>query len=395
MEDNLAKYYQRFFPFRQTFQWLNHSPVPSTDFTNREFAFTLPEGQYLRYLSYENGEAFRHHVSQICPQRFEIGAVYSARPRDAKLLSKQAYRPLAKELVFDIDLTDYDELRTCCQGKSTCYKCWQYITVAIDVLDTAFREDFGYQHILWVFSGRRGIHAWICDPAARALTDQQRKAVIDYFTVAGKVERGQLQPIPRPYHPHIARSFDILKKKFEQNILIDQDPWNDPAKAAELAELVGGFEPKFVAALKSHWKDSAPSTVRWQEIDSVARNMGSSFDGKRLLESKQDTIIQQMYPRLDANVSRARGHLLKSPFCVHPDTGKVCVPLEQQNASRFHPDEVPTVQGLLDELEKYAGNDTRPDWQRTSLAPYIKLFTKHVQDLNSLTRHRAPDALDF
>lgn len=107
------------------------------------------------------------------------------------------------------------------------------------------------------------------------------------------------------------------------------------------------------------------------------------------------------YPRIDAAVSKHVNHLLKSPFCIHPSTGRVCVPLASADIDSFEPTEVPTVGQLLRELEKArsANKDSfkseEGGWEHTSLRPYVEHFERHCQGIIKDARDakKCPSAL--
>ncbi|KAK6359580.1 hypothetical protein TWF696_000732 [Orbilia brochopaga] len=398
----MLQFYARLFPWRQLFRWLNHAEIPSTDFANREFAFTLHNEAYLRYQCYPTFETLRRDVLKLNPSRFEIGPVYSARPRDRKQVPKGSFKPLEKELVFDIDLTDYDEIRTCCSKTSICIKCWQFVTMAIKVIDVALRDDFGFQHIMWVYSGRRGAHAWVCDRKARKLDDGKRRAIAAYLEVVrGSAQSGKKVNLDRPLHPHIQRSRGILERDFEKNILEDQDPFRTEEQSKRLLQLLP--DQQFRGALREKWSSTTErsSSDKWRDIDDVAKTgVAKDLKTRQLLEHKQDIILEYTYPRLDAEVSKHLNHLLKSPFVVHPGTGKVCVPIDPAKAEDFNPDDVPTVLQLLKEIDQWKnpvkgeGDDTAapvrvPDIDKTSLKPYHDFFGRFVQRLLNAERQAA------
>jgi DNA primase small subunit len=141
-------------------------------------------------------------------------------------------------------------------------------------------------------------------------------------------------------------------------------------------------------ALRKKW-NSAPgraSTSKWADIDALAKTGASKgLDTTALRDAKQDIVLEYTYPRLDIEVSKHLNHLLKSPFVVHPGTGRVCVPINAKHCEDFDPLGVPTVTDLLREIDEWTASEgeekegkTIQDWEKTSLKPYVEYFRSFV-----------------
>ncbi len=206
---------------------------------------------------------------------------------------------------------------------------------------------------------------------------------------------------------------NILKEHFQQDVLEDQDPWSKPEKAERLLQLLP--DKALNEALRKKW-DAAPdrsSVSKWADIDLLAsagasKALEAKSAREALLEAKQDILLEYTYPRLDVEVSKKQIHLLKSPFVIHPGTGRVCVPIDTKRLAKFDPLGVPTITELLGEIDKFdvrrASEEIEEvriqDYEKTSLKPYVDYFRSYVaallKDEKGMKREREEDdAMEF
>ncbi len=184
------------------------------------------------------------------------------------------------------------------------------MVIAIRILDQILRDRFGYAQILFIFSGRRGIHCWVCDEQARKLTAEGRKSILDFLTIQRDAD--YTARMPKKMDGYLQQLYDnILLPAFEKHIIPEQEIFTN-----------------------SRLMKRIPSQKKtWNEIKTTT--------------SVYDVVFTFTYPRFDTKVTAGLNHLLKAPFCVHPKTGRICVPINPASVEEFRIEQVPTLDQLI------------------------------------------------
>lgn len=255
-------YYERFFPSKKIFKWLKINSC-------RELSFTLENGIFTRYQTFSDYESFKKRLNDLTFEKIDIGAVYDVKPEKNKI--KKA---VEKELVFDVDLTDYN--RTCCIDKNICERCISLIKVSVELLEYILKEELGFKKLCFVFSGRRGVHCWVTDSYASKFSEEIRGHIVSYIekVCASCMYSDKYTEILMRYIPY----------------LIDQ-----------------GFVEKSNLTSQKFVKD------------------------KKFLQILYD----KMFLKIDSEVTKSLIHLIKMPFCIHPASQMLSLPIDPGNLNDF------------------------------------------------------------
>jgi hypothetical protein len=143
-------------------------------FSSRQFsaAFTRPEGTY-----YQTGITMSG-VSDLLLWANAQSNIESLHMGPFKIEGTTREECNIK---IDVDVTDYEQhcACSCAATKTVCLACWPFIQLAMLCLDSALSNSLAVQRagIHWFWSGNRGVHCFVSDPAWVSNSVEKHRAV--------------------------------------------------------------------------------------------------------------------------------------------------------------------------------------------------------------------------
>ncbi|MHA2402763.1 MAG: DNA primase catalytic subunit PriS [Candidatus Kariarchaeaceae archaeon] len=313
LQEDLLNYYREHFDINILWHVISKETFPT-----REMGFERLDSGFTRNKSFREPDHLKEYMTTFPIAGAYIGSLYKDRllPADRynEAITIHNSEWMGRELIFDLDLDEYDPVRQCdCTGRSVCEICWGLMQEAAEVMDETLQIDFGFQKRVWVYTGGRGYHCWILDQNTFTLDQDQRSAIIGYMQLIHDPKGLQkIDAIGNHTEILTKRIYQMLGRKFiledSKQVLIEEAGFTENSLQ------------KARVALKS-------SNLIRDIISAIPKNKEEIF-----LKS----VIKRHYPRIDHKVTIDVRRLIRMPGSVHIRTKNICEYID--DPTTFNPD---------------------------------------------------------
>lgn len=168
------------------------------------------------------------------------------------------------------------------------------------------------------------------------------------------------------------KSYEILSKHFVSLVIDNQEYLS---KDENLEKVLGVILsickleknetiPKSIATHRENLFSTEGSFARWEKIEKLF-TLKYKDQAKIYEMVKKELTIGLLYPKIDSHVSAQANHLLKCPFNVHHDSGKLSLPI--LDVEKFDVEKCLTIFDVLENKDR--------------LEPYLEAFDKFCEPL--------------
>jgi len=383
---------------------------------SRNFVFVLPNPKggrqiVVQYQSFRSPVELQAAFCERPPLRVEIGSrgfePASIMPVIVDKLSGRGdadpYAMHTKELVFDVDITEWNDLRVCqcignrnsdiCRhcGRATsleselveeigycecveveaqvCSKCWCYAKASIMLMHFILTQRFGFKEVLFIFSGSKGYHCWVFDDEVKYMSLEQRTAIVNYFTPWTDKKRIGLKDESNDLLGDIEESF--LEGVFADTILAGgifsllhpKSNWH----LADLLEMDTHSEAtkeNFMALLDLALVERWTASLTWDNVKAFIFCHLPQYRAKAYVKR---ILYSYMFPRIDIPITSQIKHLIKLPYSLHQTTKLISTPILPYEFLSFDPSSCPNVtdQAAID--QSMQETEVEVDFMRNAL----------------------------
>ncbi len=331
------------------------------------------------FLMYDS-DIFRKTMENLKPESLHMDYVVDTFAKNMNFYGMNH----KKEVVFDIDLTDFQRFCDCDGKKQICSVCWLHIEGSVLILNHFLIDIMCYNkgNILWVFSGGKGIHCIVNNTKSINLNEDERMRLHQQVSIGEDDDRSIIDYVEENArnHPEFMKS---LETHFLENVIRKRRLLENPNFTKFCLTRFAGQFKAFTLALEKAWTNydtgllhkkrkllnpQSISESKWSILCELEKELRCTTKPSQII------IIRLFHPIVDTGPLGIR-HKFKIPFSIHSTTKNVSLPVEKETLITTEMVENPLKLSKL--LE-------RRDPEMDRYANSVKILANWVDNYNSV-----------